>query len=404
MNKQLFITIFFLLGLTGCAMSPYFFSPSVVDLPKQFVERQILVTLPNATKPQWKQLAKLIAQDYDLELSGEFPLTSIAVNCLVFKTPEKYAMPVLLQRLRLDSRISWAQENLVFDGLQANADKVYTELSYAPKLMHVAAAHRLSTGLGVKIAVIDTGADIKHPDLQGQIITLSNFVEGGELSFSTDQHGTAISGIIGAQTDNGIGIVGIAPKSELLIMKSCWYSQQTGSGAKCSSWTLAKAIDAAINKGVKIINLSLAGPYDKLLESLLDTANQRGISIVTASLDKLSKPGFPATLNYVIPAVSSDAKGAVILPKWLSQLPAVVAAPGVEIVATTPHGKYDIMSGTSMAAAHISGTVALLLGYDPTLNPETIKRLLIEDSIISNQYRSIDASRVLVNLDENNMK
>ncbi len=404
MNKQLFITIFFLLGLTGCATSPYSFSPPAVDLPKQFVERQILVTLPNATKPQWKQLAKLIAQDYDLELSGEFPLTSIAVNCLVFKTPEKYAIPVLLQRLRLDSRISWAQENLVFDGLQADADKVYTELSYAPKLMHVATAHRLSTGLGVKIAVIDTGADIKHPDLQGQIITLSNFVEGGELSFSTDQHGTAISGIIGAQSDNGIGIVGIAPKSELLIMKSCWYSQQTGSGAKCSSWTLAKAIDAAINKGVKIINLSLAGPYDKLLESLLDTANQRGISIVTASLDKLSKPGFPATLNYVIPAVSSDPKGAVILPKWLSKLPAVVAAPGIEIVATTPHGKYDIMSGTSMAAAHISGTVALLLGYDPALKPETIKRLLIEDSMISNQYRSIDASRVLVNLDKNNLE
>ncbi len=404
MNKQLFITIFFLLGLTGCATSPYSFSPPAVDLPKQFVERQILVTLPNATKPQWKQLAKLIAQDYDLELSGEFPLTSIAVNCLVFKTPEKYAIPVLLQRLRLDSRISWAQENLVFDGLQADADKVYTELSYAPKLMHVATAHRLSTGLGVKIAVIDTGADIKHPDLQGQIITLSNFVEGGELSFSTDQHGTAISGIIGAQSDNGIGIVGIAPKSELLIMKSCWYSQQTGSGAKCSSWTLAKAIDAAINKGVKIINLSLAGPYDKLLESLLDTANQRGISIVTASLDKSSKPGFPATLNYVIPAVSSDPKGAVILPEWLSKLPAVVAAPGIEIVATTPHGKYDIMSGTSMAAAHISGTVALLLGYDPALKPETIKRLLIEDSMISNQYRSIDASRVLVNLDKNNLE
>ncbi len=338
MNKQLVITIFFLLGLTGCATSPHSFSPPAIELPKQFVERQILVTLPDATKPQWKQIAKLIAQDYELELSGEFPLTSIAVNCLVFKTPEKLIMSVLLQRLRLDSRISWAQENLIFEGLQASSDNVYTELSYAPKLMHVSAAHRLSTGLGVKIAVIDTGADIKHPDLQGRIISITNFVEGGELSFSTDQHGTAIAGIIGAQSDNGIGIVGIAPKSEIVIMKSCWYSQQTGSEAKCSSWTLAKAIDAAINKGVKIINLSLAGPHDKLLESLLDKANQRGITIVTASLDKLSEPGFPATLNYVIPAVSSDPKGTVILPKWLSQLSAVVAAPGVEIVATTPHG------------------------------------------------------------------
>ena len=401
MYTKIVITIFFLC-LTGCTTSPYSFSPPAVELPKQFVERQILVTLPDATKPQWKQIAKLIAQDYDLELSGEFPLTSIAVNCLVFKTPKKLLMSELLQRLRLDSRISWAQENLVFKGLQASADNVYTELSYAPKLMHATAAHRLSTGLGVKIAVIDTGADIKHPDLQGRIISITNFVEGGELSFSTDQHGTAIAGIIGAQSDNSIGIVGIAPKSEILIMKSCWYSQQTGSGAKCSSWTLAKAIDAAINKGVKIINLSLAGPHDKLLESLLDKANQHGITIVTASLDKLSEPGFPATLNYVIPAVSSDPKGSVILPKWLSQLPAVVAAPGVEIVSTTPHGKYDILTGTSMAAAHISGTVALLLEYDPTLKPDTIKGLLMEDTMVVHQYRSIDVSRVLVNLDKNN--
>ncbi len=88
MYTKIVITIFFLLGLTGCTTSPYSFSPPTVELPKQFVERQILVTLPDATKPQWKQIAKLIAQDYELELSGEFPLTSIAVNCLVFKTPK----------------------------------------------------------------------------------------------------------------------------------------------------------------------------------------------------------------------------------------------------------------------------------------------------------------------------
>jgi len=311
-------------------------------------------------------------------------------------------MSVLIKQLRSDNRVSWAQENLVFEGLQTSPDKVYTELSYAPRLMHASDAHRFATGLGVKIAVIDTGADIKHPDLQGRIIDTLNFVESGKLSFSTDRHGTAVTGIIGAQADNGIGIIGIAPKAEVLLMKICWYSQQNGSGAKCSSWTLAKAIDAAINNEVHIINLSLAGPHDQLLETLLDTANQRGISIVTASLDKMSEPGFPAKLNYVIPAVSTRPDGSVIQPEWLSKIPGVVAAPGVEIVTTTPHGHYDILSGTSMAAAHVSGTVALLLEHDPSQSPETIKQILLDDSIALDKYRSIDACRLLNKISNGN--
>lgn len=395
MKHPLFITIFILLNLIGCALAPSSVEPQVSKLPKQFVDRQILVTLPEATKSQWKQLAQAIGKDYDMDLSGEFPLTSIAVNCLVFKVPERHSMSKLLQQLRSDKRISWAQENLVFDGIQANPDKVYSQLSYAPSLMHVSTAHHYSTGFGVKIAVIDTGADIKHPDLNDHLINTLNFVEGGKLSFSTDRHGTAVSGIIAAHPDNGIGINGIAPKAEILQIKSCWYSQQNGSGAKCSSWTLAKAIDAAINQQVQIINLSLAGPHDQLLEILLDKANERGITIVTASLDKKSEPGFPAQLNYVIPAVSARPDGSVILPPWLSLIPGVVAAPGVEIVTTIPQGDYDIMSGTSMAAAHISGTIALLLELDSSLAPDSIKRILLEDSKVLDKYRSIDACRLL---------
>lgn len=80
----------------------------------------------------------------------------------------------------------------------------------------------------------------------------------------------------------------------------------------------------------------------------------------------------------------------------------MVAAPGVEIVATTPHGKYGILTGTSMAAAHISGTVALLLELDSELKPGTIKRILLEDSIVLDKYRSIDTCRLLNKISNGN--
>jgi len=223
--------------------------------------------------------------------------------------------------------------------------------------------------------VVDTGVDVNHPALRGHIARTANFVEGGETSFSRDRHGTAVAGIIGARSPEGEGILGIAPDAEIVAAKACWYADRRTAKALCSSWTLAKAIDFAINAGTQVLNLSLSGPADALLGRLLIAADARGIVVVAAAAEETPDAGFPAMLPPVIAVVASDAKGQVQAPEWLDHKQAI-AAPGVDILTTTPHGSYDFLSGSSLAAAHVTGVVALLLEQRPKLAPSEIRELL----------------------------
>jgi subtilisin family serine protease len=101
--------------------------------------------------------------------------------------------------------------------------------------------HRITTGKNVKIALVDTGVELNHPDLIGQISTTADYTKGNTEQFSADVHGTAVAGIIAAIKDNNIGIVGVAPNAEIIALKACWI-QQGVSQAVCNSFTLALAI------------------------------------------------------------------------------------------------------------------------------------------------------------------
>jgi subtilisin family serine protease len=362
--------------LTGCVNIPHDDLSSDPNLPKQMAGRQILVTLPDQLKGQWSAIRAELAKKHHLKASGEFPLRSLRVDCQVFKILGHQNPEQVMEQLRADPRVILVQENQVFEGIQSSKNDPLADISYGPHLIHVDKAHNITTGKGIRIAVVDTGAEKDHPDLHNRIQHTDNFVEGGDKTFTQDRHGTAITGIIGARANDGIGIYGIAPDAKLSVYKACWYPGQSGAKAKCSSWSLAKALDAAINNGAQIINLSLAGAYDELLNRLLESAHIRGINIVAATLEKQDQPGFPAELALTIPVISSDPNGQVITPSWLQAFPETVVAPGVEVLTTVPKEGYDYVSGSSLAAAHVSGIIALLLELKPDLTPEQIKKLL----------------------------
>jgi subtilisin family serine protease len=365
--------------LLGCAeISPHFFE-GVNELPKQMLSRQVLVTLPENLKSDWATIRDELAKQNDILTSGEFPLPSIGVDCLVYKVPEQKNLDKVIQQLRLDFRVVLAQENQVFEGIQSSESDAFATISYAPKLIRADAAHRLATGKGVRIAIVDTGAEKNHPDFKNQLLETVNFVDGSDYAFTHDRHGTAITGVIAAKANDGAGISGISPDAEISILKACWYPETSDAKAQCSSWSLAKALDAAINNGSRIINLSLAGPHDDLLSKLLEAANKRGINIVAATLEKQQQPGFPAELPFAIPVISTGPDGQVAQPAWLPQFPSVVVAPGVEILTTVPDDGYDFVSGSSLAAAHVSGIIALLLEVKPNLSPDQIKKLLLRN-------------------------
>jgi subtilisin family serine protease len=181
-------------------------------------------------------------------------------------------------------------------------------------------------------------------------------------------HGTAIAGIIVARENDGAGIAGIAPQARLLALRACWQAPAPGDAAAfCSSFTLAKALQFALDENAQVINLSLGGPRDRLLERLLDIALSRGITIVGAIDPKLGNGGFPASHRGVLAVAGDD--GHDVAGDTL-------VAPGRDIPTTMAGQKWGFVTGSSFAAAHVTGLVALLREIAPDLRPDQLREAL----------------------------
>lgn len=326
-----------------------------------------------------------IAEDYDLEVIAQWPVTELGVHCVVYYVPDGKSIEELEKALTKDKRVELVQRMGLFKVLgAANRDPYYT-LQYSGQAIELEQLHKRSTGDGVRIAIIDTGIDVQHPDLDGQFIDVRNFVFEISKSFETDLHGTAVAGIIGAKGDNGVGIVGIAKDAKMYAYKACWHTALNSMDAACNSFTLALAINSAIRKGAQIINLSLTGPSDSLLRALLQHAIDRGIIVVAADDGVAVEDfGFPASMPQVI-AVRNTMTASADLVSKLN----IVTMGGTEILTTMPDGTYDFISGSSFAAASVSGLAALALQLQPNLTSTEIRSTL--------QYTGSDYSAILTN-------
>lgn len=319
-----------------------------------------------------------LAADYRLTEVEGWPMRPLGIHCVVFELAEGASLEDTLERLAADRRVESVEPMQVFAVESAAYNDPYLGLQHGVDEMHVLEAQRWSRGEGVRIAIVDTGVDVTHPELSGHIRWTGDFVgREGEPEVPPDHHGTAVAGVIVASVDNGIGIVGVAPSAELLVLRACWERSPDERRGICSSFTLAKALVAAIERRPDVLNLSLAGPSDPLLQRLLTVAVERGIVVVAARGDR-AEDLFPAGVGGVV-AVGAPREpegiGAVGGPRLRTLL-----APGDEILTTTPGGGFDFVSGHSLAAAHVSGIAALLLARRPHLTGEQLDRLLRETS------------------------
>jgi subtilisin family serine protease len=246
----------------------------------------------------------------------------------------------------------------------------YAKLQVSLRELAVVSAQQHSRGAGVQVAVIDTGVDFAHPDLKGRVSARQNFVDADDAKFEQDMHGTEVSGVIAAVADNGIGIVGIAPDARIIALKACWQAA-TGGSAVCNSFTLAQALEAAIVAHANIVNMSLAGPPDPLLARLVSRAAAQGAIFVGAAGRRGSGETFPADLSEVL---------AVDAAEESSGNPRHLLAPGRDVLTLVPGGHYDFASGSSLAAAQVSGIVALMLAEHPHLSAAEVRNLLLHSS------------------------
>ena len=317
-----------------------------------------------------------LADEYELEKLAEWPMTEVGVHCVVYLVPGSASVNDAVERLKKDNRVEVVQNMHVFKTkaqYSNNSNDPYFKLQTNLQQMQVNLAHHRATGKNIKIGMIDTGVDLEHPDLAGQIAMDENFAKEISPSFSTDKHGTAVAGIMVAKRDNAKGIIGIAPDARLVALKACWPSQTDAMEAVCNSYTLALAVNTAIKKGVDILNMSLTGPEDPILALLIDKAIKKGIAVVAADTGrKDSADNFPASMQGVISVQSLEQKQTK--PGTLSA--EAITAPGETVLTTLPHGTYDFISGSSMAAAEVSGIVALLMEIEHGLTPDTISTIL----------------------------
>jgi subtilisin family serine protease len=344
--------------------------------------RQILVMLPmapehfhagagyggnypsDASGPARRRLAQAVARKHKLRVVDHWPMPVIGVDCFVMEREGGVPTEQLLQALARDPRVAWAQPVNQFHGL-SGGDPLYP-IQPSAKYWHLAELHRLSTGRGVRIAVVDSGVDAGHPDLAGQVEVQENFVDANPTPAET--HGTAVAGVVAARADDGVGIAGVAPEARLMALRACW--QQPGLGTRCSSFTLGKALNFAIAHGARIINLSLAGPGDRLLQTLVDTAVAHGATVVGAVDPGLPGGGFPASVASVLP-VAAQAPRIRPLPEN------ALLAPGADIPTCLPGARWALVSGASYATAHVTGLVALLAQLQPQASPAQLKHNIL---------------------------
>ncbi len=234
----------------------------------------------------------------------------------------------------------------------------------------------MATGRNVRVAIIDSAIELKHPDLVGQVEIDENFVPGAVPD--AEVHGTGVAGIIAAVANNGKGIVGVAPHARLMGLRAC-RQQPDPSVTLCDSLSLAKALYFAVEHKAEVINMSLSGPTDPLLGKLVDLAQARGITIVAAVDKTLPGGGFPASHLGVVAVIDealpqSEAPLSSVEPTGSTGLALhIFSAPGRDIPTTQPGGKWFFVTGSSYAAAHVSGLFALV--RERTRKAETAQAL-----------------------------
>jgi len=265
------------------------------------------------------------------------------------------------------SDVAGTQPNYYFQLTQEQQQIAMNSDQYAPEKLNLPAAHRLATGNRILVAVIDSEVDASHPDLAGAIVKNFDASSDEERPHS---HGTGMAGAIAARRV----MLGTAPRVGLLTVRAFGSRANTVEG---TTFNIIKGLDWAAEQGARVVNMSFAGPSDPRLRDALAKANKKGMVLIAAAgnAGPKSPPLFPAADPNVIAVTATDLDDAIFSGANRGDHIAV-AAPGVDILAPAPDGAYQFTTGTSVAAAEVSGVAALLIERNPALTPADVRKIL----------------------------
>lgn len=333
-------------------------------------EGEILALLRPETPPN---VPDEIANAYRLRVKNRYRL--LLGLLVVYQVPQQREALDVIDLLKLERWILIAQENQRFQ-LVGRGPPGSGGLQYATHRTGIEQAWRWVSGRGVTVALIDTGVDRDHRALRGKVAEQMNLL--GAVSSDPGVHATALAGIIAAEGN----MQGAAPGVRLLVLRAFHSNPARPLLGIGTSESITRALDIAVRRRAKVINLSFGGPQDELIALSVQHTIGSGITLVAAAGNDgaNARPSYPAAFAGVIAVTATDHEDR-LYPAASRGRYITVAAPGVEIFTTAPGDRYHFLSGTSMAAAHVTGVVALLLEASPGLGPREVKSALERSAV-----------------------
>jgi hypothetical protein len=300
--------------------------------------------------------------------SQNFPLLGATIG--LFRIADGRSVDTVRREFAADASVRLVQLN--FRYLLQDQNAVPTEgdpAQYALAKLRLPQAHTLAHGANVTVAVIDSGIDVKHPELASSIVDSFDALGSKE---GAHVHGTGVAGAIASHAR----LMGGAPAARILAIRA--FGVASG-GAESNSYVILKALDYAVAHGAQIVNMSFAGPKDELIERAIAATAAKGIVMVAAAGNAGAKspPLYPAANANVIAVSATDAQDKLFAASNRGSYIAV-AAPGVDIFLPAPDQKYQMTSGTSFSAAYISGVAALMLERNPALKRDELRATLMK--------------------------
>ena len=325
--------------------------------------------------------ALAVAQQYGLVRLEATRLDLIQVQVQRYRIPDRRSLAQVIAAMQGDARLLLVQPNFLYDH-DGGKDRSHAGArtsdealpQYAHEKIRLGAAHVIAQGRRTVIAVIDSGVDRSHPELANAVAESFDAVAGTALK--PDAHGTAIASILSARGR----LTGVAPASRLLAIRA--FAPESDGQVLATTYVLLRSIDWAHKRRARLFNMSFSGPRDEALRRVVMAAQENGAIFVAAAGNGGPKAAaaFPAAYPGVIAVTATDKDDAVYGDANRGEY-VVAAAPGVDVLVAVPGGAYDVKSGTSFAAAHVSGVIALMLEREPNLTSEQVRERLAKSSV-----------------------
>jgi len=278
----------------------------------------------------------------------------------------------LLASLRADPAVEWAEPDHRLYMTAALPDDPAASQQWALPKIQAPAAWEVARGTGVQVAVLDTGVDLRHDDLAGQVVAGPDLVDRDDAPQDEQGHGTHVAGTIAALMNNGLGVAGVAPAARVLAIRVL---DAEGSGALSD---IADGVLEAVRRGAKVLNLSLGGPSDgQTLRAAIQQAAAAGVLVVVAAGNEdTTAATYPASYPEVLAVgatTASDRRASFSNHGTYVG----IAAPGERILSTKLGGGTTTLSGTSMAAPHVAAAAAVVWGAHPGLSAAQVRAALV---------------------------